>query len=101
MLKEDEKKYNSSIIQDREIEWISLDNKITILAFAGLDFEKNKGNFFNLNQKIYNKYKDFHDFQLVVIAPKESKTALDNFLFEMKRISNTRSYTDGNGNPIS
>lgn len=68
---------------------ITLDNKITILAFAGLEFEKNKGNFFNLNQKIYNKYKGFQDFQLVVIAPKESKTNIDNFLSEMKRISNT------------
>ena len=68
---------------------ITLDNKITILAFAGLDFEKNKGNFFNLNQKIYNKYKGFQDFQLVVIAPKESKADIDNFLSEMKRISNT------------
>jgi hypothetical protein len=77
---------------------ITLDQKITILAFAGLDFEKNKGNFFNLNQKIYNKYKEFNDFQLVVIAPEESKISIENFLFEMKRISNTTGwkiiYTD-------
>lgn len=79
---------------------ITLNQKITILTFAGLDFEKNKGNFFNLNQKIYNKYKDFHDFQLVVIAPENSKVAIENFLFEMKRISNTTGwkiiYTDTN-----
>jgi hypothetical protein len=68
---------------------ITLDTKITILAFAGLDFEKNKGNFFNLNQKIYNKYKEFNDFQLIVIAPNQVKPDIDNFLFEMKRISNT------------
>jgi hypothetical protein len=68
---------------------ITLDTKITILAFAGLDFEKNKGNFFNLNQKIYNKYKEFNDFQLIVIAPNQVKPNIDNFLFEMKRISNT------------
>jgi hypothetical protein len=81
-------------------EKITLNEKITILAFAGLDFEKNKGNFFNLNQKIYNKYKDFHDFQLVVIAPLEAKSDIENFLFEMKRISNTTGwkiiYTDTN-----
>lgn len=81
-------------------EKITLNQKITILAFAGLDFEINKGNFFNLNQKIYNKYKEFNDFQLVVIAPIESKVAIENFLFEMKRISNTTGwkiiYTDTN-----
>lgn len=79
---------------------ITLDQKITILGFAGLDFEKNKGNFFNLNQKIYNKYKEFNDFQLVIIAPQNSKVSIENFLSEMKRISNTSGwkiiYTDTN-----
>ena len=29
----------------------------------------NKGNYFNLNQKIYHKNKDFKDFQFVMVAP--------------------------------
>lgn len=56
--------------------WKSLDgkpvlltNKITILGFTGKTLEKDKGGFFNLNQKIYEKNRKFHDFQLVMIAP--------------------------------
>ncbi|MFY8066220.1 MAG: hypothetical protein ACOVNM_06950, partial [Flavobacterium sp.] len=49
--------------------WKSLDNKpvgltdkITILGFIGTDVMKHKGNFFNLYETIYDKYKDFKDF---------------------------------------
>ena len=47
----------------------SLTNKITILGFMGSDIEKNKGGFFNLTEKIYNKNREFKDFQVVMIAP--------------------------------
>ena len=50
-------------------EKVSLDNKITILGFSGLDVLKNRGNYFNLNQKIYQRYHTFKDLQFVVIAP--------------------------------
>ena len=48
---------------------ISLNNKITILAFAGSDMIKNQGNFFNFTEQIYDRNKDFKDFQVIVIAP--------------------------------
>jgi len=48
---------------------VTLNNKITILAFAGDHVLQRKGNYFNLNQKIYLKNKDFTDFQIVTIAP--------------------------------
>ena len=50
-------------------EQITLDNKITILGFTGDNIIYNKGNYFNLNQKIYNKNREFKDFQFVMIAP--------------------------------
>lgn len=50
-------------------EKVSLDNKITILGFSGLDVLKNRGNYFNLNEKIYQRYHTFKDLQFVVIAP--------------------------------
>lgn len=57
-------------------DWKSLDNKpvtlngkITILGFIGNDVNKHKGNFFNLYEIIYAKYKDFKDFQVVIILP--------------------------------
>ena len=36
---------------------ISMKDKITVLGFVGNNIIENRGNFFNLNQKIYNKYK--------------------------------------------
>jgi hypothetical protein len=54
----------------------TLDKKITILGFSGNDIEINKGNYFNLNQKIYSKNKAFKDFQFIIVAPfgTEAKT---------------------------
>lgn len=50
-------------------EKVSLNGKITILGFSGTSILKNKGNFFNLNQKIYQQYHTFKDLQFVVICP--------------------------------
>ena len=52
---------------------ITLNNKITILAFAGTNMIKNQGNFFNFTEQIYDRNKTFKDFQVVVIAPKGSE----------------------------
>ncbi|MGC4040077.1 MAG: hypothetical protein QM710_04620 [Flavobacterium sp.] len=48
---------------------VALTNKITILGFIGNDVKAHKGNFFNLYEIIYAKYKDFKDFQVVMILP--------------------------------
>lgn len=55
-----------------------LKGKITVLGFLGTDLFKNRGDAFNLNQKIYNRYKEFDDFQMVFIVPvgTESEAAL-------------------------
>lgn len=61
-------------------EQITLDNKITILGFTGDNIVYNKGNYFNLNQKIYNKNREFKDFQFVMIAPKGSQGQVKEIL---------------------
>ena len=48
---------------------VSLDNKITILGFSGSNLLENRGNYFNLNEKIYQRYHSFKDLQFVVICP--------------------------------
>lgn len=48
---------------------VSLNNKITVLGFSGLDLLKNRGNYYNLNHKIYNRYHDFKDLQFVILCP--------------------------------
>lgn len=62
-------------------ERVSLDNKITILGFSGTEILKNRGNYFNLNEKIYQRYHEFKDLQFVVISPlgseKDVKTVVD------------------------
>jgi hypothetical protein len=49
---------------------VSLSGKVTILGFGGTDLLKNRGNLFNLNQKIYQTYHKFKDVQFVVLCPK-------------------------------
>lgn len=48
---------------------VSLDGKITVLGFGGHDLIKNRGNLFNLNQKIYQRYHQFTDLQFVILCP--------------------------------
>ena len=50
-------------------EKVTLNNKITILGFSGTELLNNRGNYFNLNEKIYQRYHDFKDLQFVVICP--------------------------------
>lgn len=48
---------------------VQLTSKITILGFPGANVDSRKGNFFNLNQKIFKKYREFKDFQIVMLVP--------------------------------
>ncbi|OXA96257.1 hypothetical protein [Flavobacterium hercynium] len=50
-------------------EKLTLDNKITVLGFAGSKILDNRGNYFNLNEKIYKRYHGFEDLQFVIICP--------------------------------
>ncbi|WP_296144255.1 hypothetical protein [uncultured Flavobacterium sp.] len=67
---------------------VSLKNKITILGFTGNEIIFNEGNFFNLNQKIYNKYKDFNDFQFIMVSPKGSEVQVKELLEKLKPLAN-------------
>ncbi|WP_136667468.1 hypothetical protein [Flavobacterium sp. H122] len=49
-------------------EKVFLKNKITVVGFIGDNIKEAQGNIFNLNQKIYDKYVGFKDFQIVLIA---------------------------------
>ncbi|MBP4136553.1 hypothetical protein [Flavobacterium geliluteum] len=48
---------------------VSLNKKITVLGFSGSNVLDNRGNYFNLNEKIYKRYHGFEDLQFVVVAP--------------------------------
>ncbi|MDM1367222.1 hypothetical protein HX024_02665 [Myroides marinus] len=65
----------------------SLNGKITVLGFPGAHLFKDKGDAFNLNQKIYNKYREFEDFQLVMVLPYGSEAEAQKVVDELSPIS--------------
>lgn len=73
-------------------EVVSLDQKITILGFTGENLMENSGNFFTLNQKIYNNYHEFKDFQFVFVAPDGTQKQAQLLLKELGKISNVSGY---------
>lgn len=48
---------------------VSLNGKVTVLGFGGAELLKNRGNLFNLNQKVYQRYHGFKDLQFVYLCP--------------------------------
>lgn len=69
-------------------EKITLDKNITVLGFPGSDIDEVKANLFNLNQKIYNKYGGFKDFQMVMILPDGNQEKIKAIMLEFRRLSN-------------
>jgi len=63
---------------------VQMKNKITILGFAGNDINYVEGNITNLAHKIYDKNKDFVDFQVVMIAPKGTEAAIDKLQDQLR-----------------
>jgi len=57
---------------------VEMKNKITILGFTGNDIKYVEGNITNLAHKIYDKNKDFVDFQVIMIAPKGTEEEINN-----------------------
>lgn len=66
---------------------IKFANKITILGFTGTNLEDKKGNFFNLHQKIYDRYGKFKDFQIVFLAPIGTEKQVQVMIDKLKTIS--------------
>jgi hypothetical protein len=67
---------------------VILDKNITVLGFPGSNIEEVKANLFNLNQKIYNKYGGFKDFQMVMILPDGNQDKIKAIMLEFRRLSN-------------
>ena len=77
---------------DLASEGASFAEHITILGFLGRSPEKNSGNAFNLNQKIYKRFSDFNDFQFVMLVPKGSEVAIRDLKKELGRISDVEKW---------
>ncbi|MDT0689305.1 hypothetical protein RM549_05880 [Salegentibacter sp. F188] len=71
---------------------VALEDKITVLAFFGSNLEEIRGNTFNLDQEILDKYYEFEDFQFVILLPEESRSKASDFAREFSAISNSEQW---------
>jgi hypothetical protein len=73
-------------------EKVTLDKKISILGFSGEDIMDNRGNYFLLTQKIYDRNREFKDFQVVFIAPDGTQEQVKTVLDRLSKLTNTSGY---------
>ena len=71
---------------------VQLQDRITILGFLGSGIAEKKGNVFNLNQKIYKPFYEFHDFQMVMLVPEGTQAAVDEVQKELSGFTDTRNW---------
>lgn len=71
---------------------VSLDDKISIVAFFGKDLDQIKGHTFNLDQKILEKYYEFRDFQFVIVLPESARDEAIRFSEEFEAIGNPQNW---------
>ncbi len=66
---------------------ITFQDKISIVAFFGSDLDSIKGNTFNLDKKILEKYYGFDDFQFVIVLPESAREQTENYIRDFSKIS--------------
>ena len=71
---------------------LQLEDRITVLGFMGSDLQTTQGNLFNINQKIYNYFKDFTDFQMLMVMPKGSEDAVNKVMRELDGLTDTKKW---------
>ncbi len=73
-------------------EELSFKNKITVLGFFGGDIEHKKSNAFNLNQKIYNHFYEFNDFQFVIVVPNGTSAKVKTLKAELAEFADVKNW---------
>lgn len=76
-----------------------LSDKITILGFLGTEIGKMKGNAFNLNQKIYKRFSDFNDFQMLMVVPEGHEEEVTALKEELGTLSDVDKWNFAYGTP--
>jgi len=67
---------------------LSLDNKVSVICFLGNNVKTLESGIFNLNEKIYKKFLDYNDFQIIAVYPSQN----ENEVVKLKE--NMGAYTD-------
>ncbi|MDT0643356.1 hypothetical protein RM553_10990 [Zunongwangia sp. F363] len=68
---------------------VSFEDNITVLAFFGDNLQEIRGNTFNLDQKILEKYYEFEDFQFVILLPETAREQAQDFVKQFSGISHS------------
>lgn len=71
---------------------VSLTGKITVLGFLGDNVLAQRGNLFNLNQKIYQRYYEFKDLQFVMVCQKGTERQVQAIVDALKASTNVKSW---------
>ena len=71
---------------------VVLANKISILGYLGSDLSQRQVNMFNLNQKIYKRFSEFKDFQMLMVLPKGTEDQLAKVMQELSAIGEVEAW---------
>ncbi|WP_341220317.1 hypothetical protein [Polaribacter atrinae] len=55
----------------------TFNGNISVVCFLGNDMNSNKGGFFNLNEKIYKKFIEYNQFQIIAVYPKGKESEVE------------------------
>ena len=69
-----------------------LSGKITVLGYLGSNLEVKKANAFNLNQKIYKRFYEFNDFQMVMVIPVGSEDKVVELKKELGALTDIKNW---------
>ncbi|MDG1213817.1 MAG: hypothetical protein P8N20_06815 [Flavobacteriaceae bacterium] len=71
---------------------VVLANKISIVGYLGSDLSQRQVNMFNLNQKIYKRFSEFKDFQMLMVLPKGTEDQLAKVMQELSAIGEVEAW---------
>jgi hypothetical protein len=71
---------------------VLLDKKITVLGFSGSEILSNRGNYFNLNEKIYKRYNGFEDLQFVILCPLGTEADVQKVVDALKPFTDVKGW---------
>lgn len=71
---------------------VILKDKITVVGFLGNNVKQREENIFNINQKLNAKYKDFTDFQMVMLAPEGTQEQVKAIEVKLKVMADIASW---------
>ncbi|QSS96142.1 redoxin domain-containing protein [Psychroflexus sp. ALD_RP9] len=71
---------------------VDFENKITLLSFFGKDFDIKKVYAFNVKEKIYDRYHEFKDFQVVSVITPDQVEKINAFKAEIDKTSSSKNW---------